>query len=67
MYPEVSNHERIRIRILYSWKDEKHRGSTGNKFYLIKTFRLRTPSLFISYSTIQEKGCLKIIIQSFTA
>ena len=40
----VNNYERIRTRKLYSWKDDRHQGWTGNKFYLTNTFRQRTLS-----------------------
>ena len=58
IYLEVENHKGNRIRNLYFWKDDKHQGGTGNKFYLINTFRQQTFSSFIYYSTVQEKGLL---------
>ena len=56
IYPEVNNHGRIKIRKLYSWKDDKHWGWTGNKFYLINTLKQEIFSPLISYSTVQWKG-----------
>ena len=55
---EVNNHERIKIRKSYFWKDDRHRGWIRNKIYLINTFRQRIHFLF--YCTL-----LCLIVQSW--
>ena len=58
IYSDVNNYERIIIKKLCSWKDDRHQGWSGNKIFHINTLRQQTLSSFSSYSTVQEKGCL---------
>ena len=65
-YPEVNNHERIRITKLFSWKKDRHLGWTGNKFYRTNfTFRQRTLSLFISFEVVLQRCSVKKVFLNF--